>query len=48
MAIGNRQIQEESPKEGLDRLLDELELTHEQWEFIESMLHEDGDSTNGE
>ncbi|AUX94043.1 hypothetical protein C2E15_13775 [Mixta gaviniae] len=48
MAIGNRQIQEESPKDGLDRLLDELELTHEQREFIESMLQEDGDSTNGE
>ncbi|GKX07609.1 hypothetical protein FJMB80057_38360 [Enterobacter hormaechei] len=48
MAIGNRQIQDESPEEELERLLEELALTHEQREFIESMLQEDGDSTNGE
>ncbi|EKS6648140.1 hypothetical protein QCD57_001921 [Enterobacter hormaechei] len=48
MAIGNRQIQEESPKEELDRLLEELELTQEQREFIESMRQEDGDKTNAE
>ena len=48
MAIGNRQIQKESPKEELDRLLDELELTQAQREFIESMRQEDGDKTNGE
>ena len=42
MAIGNRQIQEESPKEELDRLLDELELTQAQREFIESMCYENG------
>ena len=48
MAIGNRQIQEESPEEELDRLLDELALTQEQREFIESMRQEDGDKTNGE
>lgn len=48
MVIGNRQIQEESPKEKLDRLLDELELTEEQREFIESMRQEDGDDDNGE
>lgn len=48
MVIGNRQIQEESPKEKLDRLLEELELTQEQREFIESMRQEDGDDDNGE
>ncbi len=48
MAIANRQIQEESPKEELDRLLDELALTHEQREFIESMRQDDGENTNGE
>ncbi len=48
MAIANRQIQKESPKEELDRLLDELELTQEQREFIESMWQEDGDDDNGE
>lgn len=42
MAIGNRQIQEESLKEELDRLLEELEITQEQREFIESMRHENG------
>ncbi|EFH6436609.1 hypothetical protein HUC43_18385 [Escherichia coli] len=40
MAIGNRQSQEESPKEELDRLLDELELTQKQREFIEMMKEE--------
>ncbi|MDU2378341.1 MAG: hypothetical protein E7D37_09640 [Enterobacter cloacae] len=48
MAIGNRQIQKESPKEELDRLLDELAFTQEQREFIESMRQEDGDDDNGE
>ena len=47
MAIGNRQIQEESLKEELDRLLEELELTQEQREFIESMRQEDGENNNG-
>ncbi|CZZ38484.1 MULTISPECIES: hypothetical protein [Enterobacteriaceae] len=42
MAIGKRQNQEESPKDELDRLLDELELTQSQREFIESMRHENG------
>ncbi|KYO07893.1 hypothetical protein ABR30_0210880 [Enterobacter ludwigii] len=37
MAIGKRQNQKESPEEELDRLLDDLELTQEQREFIESM-----------
>ena len=48
MAIGNRQIQEESLKEELDRLLEELELTQEQREFIESMRQEDGENNNGQ
>lgn len=48
MTIANRQIQEVSPKEELDCLLDELALTQEQWEFIESMRQEDGDKTNAE
>ena len=48
MANANRKIQEESPKEELDRLLDELALTQEQREFIESMRQEDGDKTNAE
>ena len=43
MAIGKRQNQEESPKDELDRLLDELELTQEQREFIESMREDKGD-----
>ncbi|ADF63745.1 TPA: hypothetical protein ACKFMW_002398 [Enterobacter hormaechei] len=47
MAIGNRQIQEESLKEELDRLLEELEITQEQREFIESMRQEDGENNNG-
>ncbi|ELX8364138.1 hypothetical protein SK447_002036 [Enterobacter hormaechei] len=46
MAIANRQIHEESPHEELDRLLDELELTQEQREFIESMRQEDVDDNN--
>ena len=37
MATGKRKNQKESPEEELDRLLDELELTEEQREFIESM-----------
>ncbi len=48
MAIGDRQIQVESPEEKFERLLEELALTHEQREFIESMLQDDGDSTNRE
>lgn len=47
MEIRKRQTQEESPEEELDRLLDDLELTQEQREFIESMRQEDGDNTNG-
>lgn len=47
MAIGNRQIQEESLKEELDRLLEELEITQEQREFIESMRQEYGENNNG-
>jgi hypothetical protein len=48
MAIGNRQIQKESPKEELDCLLDELALTQEQREFIESMRQDNGDKNNEE
>ena len=48
MATGKRKNQKESPEEELDRLLDELELTQEQREFIESMRQEDGDKSNGE
>ncbi|WP_415333064.1 hypothetical protein [Enterobacter hormaechei] len=48
MAIGNRQIQKESPKEELDRLLDELAFTQEQREFIESMRQDNGDKDNQE
>lgn len=48
MASGKRQIQKESPEEELDRLLDELELTQEQREFIESMRQEEGDKSNEE
>lgn len=40
MAIGNRQIQEESPKEELERLLEELALTQEQRDFVESMYQD--------
>lgn len=46
MAIGKRQNQEESPKDELDRLLDELELTEEQREFIESMREDKGDPSS--
>ncbi|EPK7359199.1 hypothetical protein M2O40_001826 [Kluyvera ascorbata] len=48
MEIRKRQIQEESPKEELDRLQEELELTQEQREFIESMRQEGGDDNNEE
>ncbi len=47
MATGKRKNQKESPEEELDRLLDELELTEEQREFIESMRQEDGENNNG-
>lgn len=43
MATGKRKKQKESPEEKLDRLLDELELTQEQREFIESMREDKGD-----
>ncbi|MHA1077403.1 hypothetical protein ACR9HU_03730 [Enterobacter ludwigii] len=48
MASWKRQNQKESPEEELDRLLDDLELTQEQREFIESMRQEEGDKSNGE
>lgn len=48
MAIGKRRNQEESPKEELDRLLEELALTQDQRGFIESMRQEDGENTNRE
>ncbi|MBW4214445.1 hypothetical protein JW313_03980 [Enterobacter cloacae subsp. cloacae] len=48
MAIGNRQIHKESPEEELERLLEELELTQEQREFIESMRQDNGDKNNQE
>lgn len=48
MEIRKRQIQDESPKEELDRLQEELELTQEQREFIESMRQEGGDDNNEE
>lgn len=48
MEIRKRQIQEESPKEELDRLLDELALTQEQREFIESMRQDNEDKNNEE
>ena len=37
MVIGKRQNQKESPEEELDRLLDQLELTPDQRNFIDSM-----------
>ncbi|MBT1931858.1 hypothetical protein KKZ62_24000 [Enterobacter hormaechei subsp. hoffmannii] len=37
MAIGKRQNQKESPEEELDHLLDQLELTPDQRNFIDSM-----------
>ncbi|HEM8051680.1 TPA: hypothetical protein U2L92_003236 [Enterobacter hormaechei] len=43
MATGKRKNQKESPEEELDRLLNELELTEEQREFIESMREDKGD-----
>lgn len=43
MATGKRKNQKESPEEELDRLLDELGLTEEQREFIESMREDKGD-----
>lgn len=43
MATGKRKNKKESPEEELDRLLDELELTEEQREFIESMREDKGD-----
>ena len=46
MATGKRRNQKESPEEELDRLLDELELTEEQREFIESMREDKGDPSN--
>lgn len=48
MEVRKRQTQEESPEEELDRLLDDLELTQEQREFIESMRQESGDDNNEE
>ena len=48
MAIGKRPNQKESPEEELDRLLEELELTQEQREFIETMRHEDWDDDSAE
>ncbi|HCD6655813.1 TPA: hypothetical protein NDU44_002795 [Enterobacter hormaechei] len=46
MATGKRKNQKESPEEELDRLLDELELTEEQREFIEPMREDKGDPSN--
>lgn len=46
MASGKRKNQKESPKEELDRLLDELELTPEQREFIESMREDKSDPSS--
>ncbi|HHO0401264.1 MULTISPECIES: hypothetical protein [Enterobacteriaceae] len=48
MAIGKRKNQKESPEEELDRLLEELALTHEQRDFIESMRQDGGDKKNEE
>ena len=48
MAIGKRQNQKESPEEELDRLLDDLELTQEQREFIESMRQNNENKNNEE
>ncbi len=48
MASGKRQNQKESPEEELDRLLDDLELTQEQREFIESMRQNNGNKNNEE
>ena len=46
MASGKRKNQKESPEEELDRLLDELELTPEQREFIESMREDKSDPSS--
>lgn len=46
MATGKRKNQKESPEEELDRLLDELELTEEQREFIESMREDKADPSS--
>ncbi|KZP60123.1 hypothetical protein A3N37_21615 [Enterobacter ludwigii] len=48
MAIGKRQHQKELPEEELDRLLDDLELTQEQREFIESMRQNNENKNNEE
>lgn len=48
MAIGKRPNQKELPEEELDRLLDDLELTQEQREFIESMRQNNGNKNNEE
>lgn len=48
MEIGKRQNQEGSPKDELNRLLDELELTQAQREFIKSMRQVGGDDNNKE
>lgn len=48
MAIGKRQNYKESPEEELDHLLEELALTHEQREFIESMRQDGIDKNNEE
>ncbi|ENS0168270.1 hypothetical protein [Citrobacter freundii] len=44
----NKLNQKESRKEELERLQEELALTQEQREFIESMLQEGGDKSHGE
>ena len=48
MAIGKRQNQKELPEEELDRLLDDLELTQAQREFIESMRQNNENKNNEE
>ncbi|MBG0573976.1 hypothetical protein [Enterobacter ludwigii] len=48
MASGKRQNQKELPEEELDRLLDDLELTQEQREFIESMRQNNENKNNEE
>lgn len=48
MAIGKRPNQKELPEEELERLLDDLELTQEQREFIESMRQNNGNKNNEE
>lgn len=47
MTIGKRFHQDEPPLEELALLLEELALTQEQREFIESIHQEDGDDDNG-